>query len=76
MEKSEGQGNMYNLKELLTEYVFIIPDYQRDYAQGRQNPRDEHVLNMFVDEISNALSSGKSLHLDYVYGDIEERNCV
>ena len=74
MEKSEGQGNMYNLKELLTEYVFIIPDYQRDYAQGRQNPRDEHVLNMFVDEISNALSSGKSLHLDYVYGDIEERN--
>lgn len=76
MEKSEGQGNMYNLKELLTEYVFNIPDYQRDYAQGRQNPRDEHVLTMFVDEISNALSSGKSLYLDYVYGDIDEKNGV
>lgn len=76
MEKSERQDNMYNLKELLTEYVFIIPDYQRDYAQGRQNPRDEHVLSMFVKEISEALLSGKPLHLDYVYGDIEERNGV
>ena len=71
MEKRESQGNMYTLKELLDEYVFIIPDYQRDYAQGRSNPRDEHVLALFVEEISKALLSGNHLYLDYVYGDIE-----
>ena len=76
MEKRESQGNMYTLKELLDEYVFIIPDYQRDYAQGRSNPRDEHVLALFVEEISKALLSGNHLYLDYVYGDIEERNGV
>ena len=76
MEKREIQGNMYTLKDLLDEYVFIIPDYQRDYAQGRSNSRDENVLSMFVQEISKALLSGNHLYLDYVYGDIEERNGV
>ena len=78
--ENNNTGNAYSLKMLLEKYFFIIPEYQRDYAQGRDNERDARVLDMFVKEIYEVLSSGPveeyTLHLDYVYGDIEEKNGV
>lgn len=78
--ESINSWNTYSLKGLLEKYFFIIPEYQRGYAQGRDNERDMYVLDMFVKEISEMISSDSSedhtLHLDYVYGDIEERNGI
>ena len=78
--ENEKGGKTYSLKKLLEQYFFIIPEYQRDYAQGRDNERDVHVLDMFIKEITKVLSSKSSeeqgFHLDYVYGDVVEKNGV
>jgi len=75
--ENDKTGTMYSLKRLLEKYFFIIPEYQRDYAQGRANKRDEKVLDEFVKEITKELASEEqTLHLDYVYGDIEQKNGV
>ena len=67
--------NEYTLKRLLSEYDFVVPVYQRNYAQGRANPRDSQVLDLFISEISNVLTcENGSLSMDYVYGDIQEVN--
>lgn len=68
--------NTMTLKTLLEKYNLVIPDYQREYAQGRDNPRDTNVLDMFVETISNALKNGADLSLDYVYGNIKNENGV
>ena len=68
--------NTMTLKTLLEKYFLVIPDYQREYAQGRDNPRDTNVLDMFVETISNALKNGVDLSLDYVYGNIRNENGV
>lgn len=68
--------NTMTLKTLLEKYFLIIPDYQREYAQGRDNPRDKNVLDMFVETISNALKNGIELSFDYVYGNIKLENGV
>lgn len=44
--ENEKGGKTYSLKKLLEQYFFIIPEYQRDYAQGRDNERDVHVLDL------------------------------
>ena len=78
--ENKNSWNTYSLKGLLEKYFFIIPEYQRGYAQGRDNERDMYVLDMFVKEIFEMISADSSeehtLHLDYVYGDIEERNGI
>lgn len=50
----------------------VIPLIQRDYAQGRLNVSDTHVRKEFVKVIAEALSKGKPLNLDFVYGKIEK----
>lgn len=64
--------NTMTLKTLLEKYFVIIPDYQRAYAQGPDNPRDRSVLAMFTDTILSVLEDdNKELSLDYVYGNIQ-----
>ena len=71
------ETNKTTLKQLLTEYFLVIPDYQRGYAQGRDNPRDINVLDMFIETISETLrKDDSSLSFDYVYGNIREENGV
>lgn len=60
--ENEKGGKTYSLKKLLEQYFFIIPEYQRDYAQGRDNERDVHVLDMFIKEITNANSKYDEHH--------------
>lgn len=46
-----------------------IPIIQRDYAHGRKG--DDHIIqvrNNFIDSLYNALTNGKSIDLDYIYG--------
>ena len=46
-----------------------IPIIQRDYAQGRKG--NEKLREKFLTDIKNALDSGKTMKLDFVYGSIE-----
>lgn len=50
-----------------------IPLFQRDYAQGRQSAQARHVRERFIADLCGALESDKGIHLDFVYGDVVEK---
>jgi hypothetical protein len=57
----------FTIKVLLETYQIIIPQLQRDYAQGRETELD--LRNNFVSKIKQALqNNSKPLNLDFVYG--------
>lgn len=61
----------FTFRKLTQEYKIQIPIIQRDYAQGRQDERATSIRGKFLDSMSEALSSGRPLDLDFVYGNIE-----
>ena len=74
------EGTLLNFKDifepkennLCIEQIFI-PKIQRDYAHGRKNRRVDEIRNDLLKDIKDALNQKKTLTLDYIYGDIEER---
>lgn len=75
--------SLYNLIDLFkdsedSESEFLplnkieIPIIQRDYAQGRNTPEINRIRKRFLSSLYNALTEGKRLKLDFVYGDIKE----
>ena len=48
-----------------------IPKIQRDYAYGRTDERNKRKRALFLDSLFDAIN-GKSITLDFVYGDIKE----
>ena len=48
-----------------------IPKIQRDFAYGRTDKKNERKRNTFLDSLFDAVN-GKSITLDFVYGDIKE----
>lgn len=72
-QKELKMADYINLEELLKNKRIIIPYFQRGYAQGRDNPRDESVRSMFVSSITDFLfDSEEKYSLDYVYGRFDE----
>lgn len=49
-----------------------IPIIQRDYAQGRKTPEVTRIRKRFLDSLYDALTQGKPLKLDFIYGDIKD----
>ena len=57
----------YTLKELLDKYPVVIPQLQRDYAQGRAEAKELRVR--FLSQILRVLREEEErLNLDFVYG--------
>lgn len=56
----------YTLKELLDKYSVVIPQLQRDYAQGRDEAKELRVR--FLSQILHVLRGKGRLNLDFVYG--------
>lgn len=56
----------YTLKELLDKYSVVIPQLQRDYAQGRAEAKELRVR--FLSQILDVLRGKGRLNLDFVYG--------
>lgn len=56
----------------LKENTIEIPIIQRDYAQGRLGK--ENLRKNFLADLKNALDSGGTMKLDFVYGSIENDN--
>ena len=68
----------HSLREFLDKYIAIeIPILQRDYAQGRLEPRTKEMNRKgenFVSVLFNALREEKGLRMDIIYGSIETRD--
>ena len=56
----------YTLKELLDKYSVVIPQLQRDYAQGRDEAKE--LRERFLSQILRVLRGEGRLNLDFVYG--------
>ena len=67
---------MYNLHKLLNEYEIEIPVIQRDYAQGRKNPKVNRIRKGFIEALLSAIDNPLdcALHLDFIYGKIESQS--
>lgn len=46
----------------------VIPQYQRDYAQGRLNTRAEQIRTDLVNNLCTALCDDQPVELDFVFG--------
>ena len=68
----------HSLREFLDKYAAVeIPILQRDYAQGRLDPRTKRMNRKgenFIRVLFNALREEKGLHMDIIYGSIETRD--
>jgi hypothetical protein len=49
-----------------------IPLIQRDYAQGRRDPRVNDIRSTFLEALHQALTDGKPIGLDFVYGKVKD----
>ena len=49
-----------------------IPLIQRDYAQGRTDSRTFDIRERFLDVLHEALTEGRDVGLDFIYGDVED----
>jgi hypothetical protein len=65
-----------NFRELLNKYSkIVIPDIQRDYAQGREDKKSKEILEQFLNDLFTVLVGKKKyLHIDYIYGIVEEQD--
>ena len=68
----------HSLREFLDKYAAVeIPILQRDYAQGRLDPRTKGMNRKgenFIRVLFNALREEKGLQMDIIYGSIETRD--
>ena len=65
-----------SLAQLLTQahiQAIEIPLIQRDYAQGRCSPQVEHIRQRFIDSLYGALESAHGIDLDFVFGDVVDK---
>ncbi|RMG65248.1 MAG: DUF262 domain-containing protein [Bacteroidetes bacterium] len=69
---SQQTAKPYSLWQLLKEYAIQIPRIQRDYAQGRSDPKTQEVRKGFVEELIDKLVEGEKLNLDFVYGTVKD----
>ena len=61
----------FTIKELLEKFQIVVPQLQRDYAQGR--PSELDLRKSFIVKIKQALQNdSKPLNLDFVYGYTEK----
>jgi len=50
----------------------VIPLIQRDFAQGRLDPRVSDIRSTFLEALHHALTDGKPIGLDFVYGEVND----
>ena len=53
---------------LITNSLIQVPNYQREYAQGRNNRRAELIRNSFVTSLYGSIKNNEPLELDFIFG--------
>jgi hypothetical protein len=57
--------------KLIQSHRVEIPIIQRDYAQGRLDPKVSQIRKTFVKDLLSALTNARPIHLNFVYGKIK-----
>lgn len=65
-------NDIYSFYQLISKFQIEIPIIQRDYAQGRNNPKAQDIRKSMVTDLIAAIKDGKKLFFDFVYGRIDE----
>ena len=60
--------------QLISGKTIEIPNYQREYAQGRKNRRAEGIKKGLVDAFYSALTDDTPLELDFIFGGKENND--
>ena len=58
-------------QQIIKDNKIEIPIIQRDYAQGRDDDKIRTIRDNFLQAIFDRLKKNESLHLDFVYGSVE-----
>ena len=64
-KKFSGKKDKYTLKKI------VIPELQRDYAQGRKTASVNGIRENLLNDIKNKIQSKEELTLDFIYGKIQ-----
>lgn len=65
-------NDIFSFYQLISKYQIEIPIIQRDYAQGRNNPKAEDVRKSMVSSMIKSVTEDESpLFFDFVYGRID-----
>ena len=54
----------------------VIPNIQRDYAQGRNTEEIRRVRDRFLAALCNAVTTDNAIKLDFVYGDLDSNGTL
>ena len=67
-------SNRYSFFNFINEYKIEIPDFQREYAQGRDNPQSTTVRKEIIKNFYGAVRNPKNTEvcLDFIYGRIHQ----
>ena len=68
-------SNRYSFFNFIKKYKIEIPDFQREYAQGRDNPQSTTVRKEIIKNFYSAVRNPESAEvcLDFIYGRILRR---
>lgn len=69
-------NDIYSFYQLISKYQIEIPIIQRDYAQGRNNPKAADVRKSLVGNMIKAVKEDKSLFFDFVYGRVDNNKFI
>jgi hypothetical protein len=69
-------NDIFSFYQLISKYQIEIPIIQRDYAQGRNNPKAEDIRKSMVTDLVAAVKGEKKLFFDFVYGRIDENKFI
>lgn len=65
-------NDIYSFYQLISKYQIETPIIQRDYAQGRNNPKAEDIRKSMVSSMIKSVTEDESsLFFDFVYGRID-----
>lgn len=67
--------DIFNGEEAVGLKRIVIPAIQRDYAQGRRDPKIDRVRKRFLESLYNAITD-QPITLDFVYGDINDKGVM
>lgn len=70
-------NDIYSFYQLISKFQIEIPVIQRDYAQGRKNPKAKDVRKSMVRSLVKSVTEDDSpLFFDFVYGRIDDNKFI
>lgn len=67
----DNDAKLISFWELIEKTQVVIPIIQRDYAQGRTDPKSTAIRDRFLKDIKDALINNETeLKLDFIYGQV------